>query len=59
MDIFEMLEILVDLDKGVDKNLDSRIRELEKEGEMVFLTLFYTKEEPKVGITLLKVTPSI
>lgn len=32
MDIFEMLEILVDLDK-VDKNLDSKIRELEKEGE--------------------------
>ena len=26
---------------------------------MAFLTSFYTKEEPKVGITLLKVTPSI
>lgn len=73
MDIFEMLEIFADLDKVVDKNLDSKIRELEKEGEkevitinktefvniMAFLTSFYTKEEPKVGITLLKVTPSI
>lgn len=73
MDIFEMLETIVDLDTIVNKNLDSKIRELEKEAEkevitisklefiniMVFLTSFYADKEPKVGITLLKVTNSI
>lgn len=73
MDIFEMLEILVDLKSVSNKNSDSKIRELEKEGEkevitinktefvniMAFLTSFYMNEEPKVGITLLKVTNSI
>ena len=69
MDIFEILETLVDL-KSVS---DSKIREFEKRVEdevitiskldfiniMAFLTSFYANEEPKVGITLLKVTPSI
>lgn len=73
MSIFEMLETMVDLDTIVNKNLDSKIRELEKAAEnevitinkaefvniMTFLISFYTNEEPKVGITLLKVTPSI
>ena len=73
MNIFEMLETMVDLDTIVNKNLDSKIRELEKEAEkevitinkaefiniMGFLTSFYADKEPKVGITLLKVTPSI
>ena len=73
MNIFEMLETMVDLDTIVNKNLDSKVKELEKAAEnevitinkaefvniMAFLTSFYTKEEPKVGITLLKVTPSI
>ena len=73
MDIFEMLEIFVDLDKVVDKNLDSKIRELEKEGEkevitinrkdffqiMASLTAFYMSKDPEVGITLLKVVPII
>lgn len=73
MDIFEMLEILVDLKSISNKNLDSRVKELEKAAEnevitinkaefvniMAFLTSFYMNEEPKVGITLLKVIPSI
>lgn len=73
MDIFEMLEIFVDVDKVVDKNLDSKIRELEKAAEKEVITInkaefvtimaslvsFYMNEEPKVGITLLKVVPSI
>ena len=73
MDIFEMLEIFVDLDKVADKNLDSKIRELEKAAKMEVITInkaefvtimaslvsFYMNEEPKVGITLLKVVPSI
>ena len=73
MDIFEMLEILVDLKSLSNKNLDSRVKELEKAAEnevitinkaefvniMGFLTSFYMNEEPKVGITLLKVIPSI
>lgn len=73
MNIFEMLETMVDLDTIVNKNLDSKIRECEKAAKdevitiskldfiniMAFLTSFYTDKEPKVGITLLKVTPSI
>ena len=73
MDIFEMLETLVDLKNLSNKNLDSRVKELEKAAEnevtttnkaefvyiMGFLTSFYMNEEPKVGITLLKVIPSI
>lgn len=73
MDIFEMLEILVDLKSISNKNSDSKIREFEKAAEdevitisklefiniMAFLTSFYANEEPKVGITLLKVVPSI
>lgn len=73
MSIFEMLEIFVDLDTIVNKNSDLKIKELEKEGEkevitinktefvniMAFLISFYMNEEPKVGITLLKVTNSI
>ena len=73
MDIFEMLETLVDLKSLSNKNLDSRVKELEKAAEnevitinkaefvniMGFLTSFYMNEEPKVGITLLKVIPSI
>lgn len=73
MNIFEMLEIMVDLDTIVNKNSDSKFKELEKAAEnevitinkaefvniMAFLTSFYTNEEPKVGITLLKVTPGI
>ena len=63
MDIFEMLEILVDL----------KLEELKKEDEkevitinrkdffqiMASLTAFYMNEEPKVGITFFKVIPSI
>lgn len=73
MNIFEMLEIMVDLDTIVNKNSDSKFKELEKAAEnevitinkaefvniMAFLTSFYMNEEPKVGITLLKVTNSI
>ena len=73
MDIFEMLEIIVDLDTIVNKNSDSKFKELEKAAEnevitinkaefvniMAFLTSFYMNEEPKVGITVLKVTNSI
>lgn len=73
MDIFEMLETMVDLDTIVNKNLDSKVKELEKAAEnevitinkaefvniMAFLTSFYMNEEPKVGITLFKVTNSI
>lgn len=73
MDIFEMLETIVDLDTIVDKNSDSKFKELEKAAEnevitinkaefvniMAFLISFYMNEEPKVGITLLKVTNSI
>lgn len=43
MDIFEMLEIFVDLEKVVDKNLDSKIRELEKEGEKEVITINKTE----------------
>ena len=32
MDIFEMLETLVDLKSLSNKNLDSRVKELEKSG---------------------------
>ena len=32
MNIFEMLETMVDLDTIVNKNLDSKVRELEKSG---------------------------
>ena len=73
MNIFEMLETMVDLDTIVNKNLDSKVKELEKAAEnevitinkaefvniMAFLVSFYMNEEPKVGITLLKVIPSI
>lgn len=73
MDIFEMLETMVELDTIVNKNLDSKVKELEKAAEnevitinkaeffniMAFLISFYMNEEPKVGITLLKVTPGI
>ena len=73
MDIFEMLEILVDLKSISNKNSDSNLEKLKKEAEkdvitinrkdffqiMASLTSFYTKEEPKVGITLLKVVPII
>ena len=73
MNIFEMLETMVDLDTIVNKNSDSKIREFEKAAEnevitisklefiniMAFLTSFYADKEPKVGITLLRVTPSI
>ena len=73
MDIFEMLEILVDLKSISNKNLDSKIRELEKAAKTEVITInkaefvtimaslvsFYMNEEPKVGITLLKVVPSI
>ena len=73
MNIFEMLETMVDLDTIVNKNSDSKIRELEKAAKnevitiskfefiniMAFLTSFYMNEEPKVSITLFKVIPSI
>ena len=73
MDIFEMLEILVDLKSISNKKSDSKVKEFEKAAEnevitinkaefvniMAFLTSFYMNEEPKVGITLLKVIPSI
>ena len=73
MNIFEMLETMVDLDTIVNKNSDSKIRELEKAAKnevitinkaefvniMAFLTSFYMNVETKVGITLLKVIPSI
>ena len=73
MDIFEMLEILVDLKSISNKNLDSKVSELEKAAEKEVITInkaefvtimaslvsFYMNEEPKVGITLLKVVPSI
>lgn len=73
MDIFEMLEILVDLKSVSNKNSDSNLEKLKKEAEkevitinrkdffqiMASLTSFYMSEEPKVGITLLKVVPII
>ena len=73
MNVFEMLETMVDLDTIVNKNSDSKIRELEKAAKnevitinkaefvtiMASLVSFYMNEEPKVGITLLKVVPSI
>lgn len=73
MDIFEMLEILVDLKSVSNKNLDSKVRELEKAAEKEVITInkaefvdimaslisFYMNEEPKVGITLLKIVPMI
>ena len=73
MNIFEMLETMVDLDTIVNKNSNSKIKEFEKAAKdevitisklefiniMAFLTSFYADKEPKVGITLLKVTPSI
>ena len=73
MDIFEMLEILVDLKSISNKNLDSKVRELEKAAEKEVITInkaefvdimaslisFYMNEEPKVGITLFKVVPNI
>ncbi len=73
MDIFEMLEILVDLKSISNKNLDSKVRELEKAAKTEVITInkaefvtimaslvsFYMNEELKVGITLLKVVPSI
>ena len=73
MNIFEMLETMVELDTIVNKNLDSKVKELEKAAEnevitinkaefvniMALLISFYTNEEPRVGITLLKVTPDI
>lgn len=63
MDIFEMLEILVDL----------KLEELKKEDEkevitinrkdfsqiMASLTAFYMSKDPEVGITLLRVVPVI
>ena len=63
MDIFEMLEILVDL----------KLEELKKEDEkevitinrkdfsqiMASLTAFYMRKDPEVGITLLRVVPVI
>lgn len=73
MDIFEMLEILVDLKSISNKNLDSKVSELEKAAKTEVITInkaefvtimaslvsFYMNEEPKVGITLFKVIPSI
>ena len=73
MDIFEMLETLVDLKSVSNKNLDSKVRELEKAAEKEVITInkaefvdimsslitFYMNEDPKVGITLLTVVPMI
>ena len=73
MDIFEILGTIVDLESVLNKNSDSKVRELEKAAKtevitinkaefvtiMANLVLFYMNEEPKVGITLLKVVPSI
>ena len=73
MDIFEMLEILVDLKSISNKKSDSKLEELKKEAEkevitinikdffqiMASLTAFYMSKDPEVGITLLKVIPSI
>ena len=73
MDIFEILETLVDLKSVSNKNLDSKVRELEKAAEkevitinrkdffkiMASLTAFYMSKDPEVGITLLKVVPII
>ena len=73
MDIFEMLEILVDLKSISNKNSDSKLEELEKAAKTEVITInkaefvdimaslvsFYMNEEPKVGITLLRVVPSI
>lgn len=73
MDIFEMLEILVDLKSISNKKSDSKLEELKKEAEkevitinikdffqiMASLTAFYMSKDPEVGITLLKVVPII
>ena len=73
MDIFEMLEILVDLKSISNKKSDSKLEELKKEAEkevitinrkdffqiMASLTAFYMSKDPEVGITLLKVVPVI
>lgn len=73
MDIFEMLEILVDLKSISNKKSDSKLEELRKEAEkevitinrkdffqtMASLTTFYMSKDPEVGITLLKVVPII
>lgn len=73
MDIFEMLEILVDLKSISNKKSDSKLEELRKEAEkevitinikdffqiMASLTAFYMSKDPEVGITLLKVVPII
>ena len=73
MDIFEMLEILVDLKSISNKKSDSKLKELKKEAEkevitinikdffqiMASLTAFYMSKDPEVGITLLKVVPII
>lgn len=73
MDIFEILGTMVDLDNLLNKRSDSKIKELEKAAEKEVITInkaefvtimaglvsFYMNEEPKVGITLLKVVPSI
>ena len=73
MDIFEMLEILVDLKSISNKKSDSKLEELRKEAEkevitinrkdffqtMANLTAFYMSKDLEVGITLLKVVPII
>ena len=73
MDIFEMLEILVDLKSISNKKSDSKLEELKKEAEkevitinrkdffkiMASLTAFYMSKDPEVGITLLRVVPVI
>ena len=73
MDIFEILGTIVDLESVLNKNSDSKVRELEKAAKTEVITInkaefvtimaslvsFYMNEEPKVGITLLKVVPSI
>ena len=73
MDIFEMLEILGDLESISNKKSDSKLEELRKEAEkevitinrkdffqtMAGLTAFYMSKDPEVGITLLRVVPVI
>ena len=73
MDIFEMLEILVDLKSISNKKSDSKLEELKKEAEkevitinikdffqiMASLTAFYMSKDPEVCITLLRVVPVI
>lgn len=73
MDIFEILGTIVDLESVLNKNSDSKVRELEKAAKTEVITInkaefvtimaslvsFYMNEEPKVGITLLKAVPSI